>query len=82
MSERAPLESRTFTVPDGGRWRARIISRGPASPYLAAKVSRPLVEFEREDAPAPRRYAAMTARESEALDDAALVVLWSRARAY
>jgi len=82
MSDGTPGESRTFTTPDGGRWRACIVSRGPASPYLAAKVSRPLVEFEREDAPAPRRYAGLGAADLSGLGEDALVGLWARARVY
>jgi hypothetical protein len=82
MSEGTPLESRTLTAPDGGRWRARIVSRGPASPYLAAKVSRPLVEFEREDAPAPRRYAGLGAADLSGVGEDALIRLWARARAH
>ena len=56
MSDGPPGESRTVTVPDGTRWDARVLAGGPASPYLAAKVARPLVEFTCRDAPAaPRR---------------------------
>lgn len=55
------------------------MERGAPSPYLSAKVSRPLVEFERLDAPAPRRYASLRA-DLGSMDDTALAALWSRAR--
>lgn len=80
MSDGTPAEARTFTAPDGGRWRARVVSRGPASPYLAAKVSRPLVEFEREDAPAPRRYAGLPAADLSGVGEDVLIQVWARAR--
>jgi len=82
MSDGAPLESRSFTARDGGRWRARIVSRGPASPYLAAKVSRPLVEFACEDACVPRRYAGLGAADLAGLGEEALLALFARARVH
>lgn len=82
MSDAAPGESRVFTAPDGDRWRARVVSRGRASPYLAAKVSRPLVEFEREGGRAPRRYAGLPAADLSGVGDGMLIQLWARARPY
>ena len=81
MEQDAPGGERFFAAPDGGRWRARIVSRGGASPYLAAKVNRPLVEFERVEAPAvARRYAPLSGTDTlGALADAALVALWAAA---
>jgi hypothetical protein len=74
-------ESRTFVAPDGVRWEARIIAHGPASGYLAARVSRATVQFTRLEAPAgPPRYAALAAPTLAALDEAALAALWRRAR--
>lgn len=83
MSDGPPGESRTFTAPDGTRWDARVLASGPASPYLAAKVARPLVEFTRRDAPAaPRRYAPLPAGSLAALDEGELAALLSRSRVY
>ncbi len=81
MSEEAPEGSRTFVAPDGAGWEARVISRGPASPYLAAKVGRPIVQFTRLGAPVgPPRYAPLPAPTLADLSDAALAALWRRAR--
>ncbi len=83
MTASAPGESRTFTVPDGARWEARVVARGVASAYLAAKVSRPTVQFTRLAAPvgAPR-YAVLAKPSLAALTEAELAALWSRARIY
>ncbi len=43
---------------------------------------RPLVEFEREDAPAPRRYAGLPAAELTGMDEDSLARLWGHARPY
>ncbi|MEK7668509.1 MAG: hypothetical protein AAB409_07655 [Gemmatimonadota bacterium] len=83
MSDGPPGESRTVTVPDGTRWDARVLAGGPASPYLAAKVARPLVEFTCRDAPAaPRRYAPLPVASLAALGEAELAALLSRSRVY
>ena len=72
---------RSFTAPDGARWEARVVGRGAASPYLAAKVARPIVQFTRLDPPAGApRYAPLPADELALLDEGALARLWGRAR--
>ncbi len=81
MSEDAPREARAFTAPDGARWEARVIARGAASPYLAAKVARPTVQFSRLETPVgPPRYAPLSTAALAELTDEALAALWRRAR--
>jgi hypothetical protein len=81
VSDGAPGESRTFTAPDGARWDARVIARGRASAYLAARVSRPTVQFTRLDPPpGPPRYAALAVATLADLTETDLAALWSRAR--
>ncbi len=76
-----PEGSRTFVAPDGAGWEARVISRGPASRYLAAKVGRPIVQFTRLATPVgPPRYAALPAATLADLSEDALAALWRRAR--
>jgi hypothetical protein len=79
MRDDVPAERREFTAPDGGRWAARPLERGGPSPYLAAKVARPLVEFVRLDGAAPRRYATLRDGALEGLADEELVRAWERA---
>jgi hypothetical protein len=83
VSEPAPVESRVFQAPNGARWEARVIARGPASAYLAARVSRPTVQLTRLDPPvgAPR-YAALAQPRLADLSEADLVALLGRARIY
>ena len=83
MSDEAPAETRSFVAPDGARWEARVIARGRASAYLAARVSRPTVQFTRLDPPAgPPRYAALESPVLADLTAADLVALLGRARIY
>lgn len=83
MSEEAPTEARSFDAPDGARWEARVIARGRASAYLAAKVGRPTLQFTRLQRPAgPPRYAPLGTPTLAELTDEALVALWRRARIY
>ena len=81
MSDDAPADVRTFAAPDGVRWEARVIARGRASAYLAARVSRPIVQFTRLDPPigAPR-YGALAAPALADLTESELVALLGRAR--
>lgn len=83
MSEQARDESRSFTAPDGASWEARVIARGRASGYLAARVGRPTLQFTRLAAPAgPPRYAPLPTPTLAELTDDALATLWRRARIY
>ncbi len=83
MSDEAPPDVRTFTAPDGVRWEARVIARGRASAYLAARVSRPIVQFTRLDPPtgAPR-YAPLAASSLAEPTEPDLVALLGRARSH
>jgi len=83
MSDVPPRPPRTFTTSDGARWEARVIASGRASPYLSAKVARPLVQFTRLDARGePRRYAALPVRDLAALGEAELATLLERSRVH
>lgn len=83
MSDGPPAESRAFAAPDGSRWEARVIARGRASGYLAAKVGRPTLQFTRLAAPAgPPRYAPLPTPTLAELTDDALAAIWRRARIY
>jgi hypothetical protein len=83
MDDGTPLDSRTFTGPDGARWEARVVARGATSAYLSPKVARPTVQFTRLDgAPAPPRYALLAAPSLAAMGEDALAALWARARVY
>ena len=60
-----------------------MIARGRASPYLAAKVSRPTVQFTRLEPPAGApRYAVLAKPALADLTDGELATLWGRARIY
>ena len=82
MTPPPPEPPRRFAVPDGSAWEARIVSSGRPSPYLAARLRRPLVEFRCLSAPSQaRRYAPLRAAGLAALGAEALLALWRGARA-
>ena len=83
MSDDAPAETRSFVAPDGVRWEARVIARGRASAYLAARVSRPTVQFTRLDPPpGSPRYAVLAAPALADLGETDLAALLERSRIY
>lgn len=60
---------------------AHVVSTGRTSPYLAPRVSRPIVQFTCVDVPArPRTYAPLTGATLAALSDDDLLAAWRRAR--
>lgn len=83
MTPTPPELPRRFTAPDGTAWEARIVASGRTSPYLAPRLTRPLVEFRCVSAPdAARRYAPLEGTSLEGLDADGLLALWRRAQAY
>jgi len=81
VTPRPPEPPRRFAAPDGTAWEARIIASGRTSPYLAPRLTRPLVEFRCVTAPdAARRYAPLGGTTLEGLDAEALLALWGAAR--
>ncbi len=83
MRPTPPEPPRRFTAPDGTAWEARIVASGRTSPYLAPRLTRPLVEFRCVSAPdAARRYAPLGGTILEGLGAGALLALWRRARLY
>ena len=81
MARPAPGTRRPLTAPDGSVWEAGPVKSGRASPYLAPRLTRPLVEFRCVTAPdRARRYAVLDAPSLDDLAPEALVALWDRAR--
>jgi hypothetical protein len=81
MPAPAPAAPRRFRSPDGAEWEARLLPGGRPSPYLAARLARPLVEFRRlVPLSEARLYAALHGSALEELSDAALLALWRQAR--
>lgn len=59
------------------------MSSGRTSPYLAPRLTRPLVEFRCVTAPdRPRRYAPLPGAPLAELPADALLAVWRRARPY
>jgi hypothetical protein len=78
-----PESSRRFTAPDGATWEARLIDAGRPSPYLAARLAHPIIQFTRLDAgAAPRTYAPYLGHSLGTLGDADLLALWRQSRSY
>ncbi|HTX65277.1 MAG TPA: hypothetical protein VMD31_05875 [Opitutaceae bacterium] len=83
MSTPPPEAPRAFAAPDGAAWEARVVASGRTSPYLAAKLTRPLVEFRCVGAPRVAvRYAPLGGAALADLADGALLALWRRSRPY
>ena len=83
MPPSPPQPPRPFAAPDGTAWEARIVSSGRTSPYLAPRLTRPVVEFRCVTAPGrPRTYAPLPGATLAELPADGLLALWRRSRPY
>ena len=83
MPPSPPQGPRRFAAPDGTAWEARVVSAGRTSPYLAPRLTRPVVEFRAVASPAlPVRYAPLAGPTLAALSAEGLLALWRRSRPY
>lgn len=67
---------------NGDTWEARVVSHGTTSPYLHARVHRPIVEFRCTTQAAAPKYAALPEAFSalDDLPDAHLAALFGQAK--